>query len=381
MPPNPAPLTTQVPRTNPHPHRLRAVSVLAAAALLLAPTLHAQSDAPEPAPSHEAQPGTTLLYSMKFSGGSVESLEHEMKAAFPKDNVIFTPSARNVRMNLDEFEIRDARLKELAKTIEFLTDGKLIVEVTEDSATANIWRIGSRLAMTPPTLFQLKMRSVAAPHLFRDKEKAVKVKKDAEDLEQFRLKRVLESSRAGYNDVLGAVRLELLPDQNMFVLVGNEDGIAGMESFIKAAEQLAVDEEAKKEALAASLAPTIRAVLAPHLFDNEVRLERVINEFKSAQKMWTDSHMDLMQMAGIDDRPLGIRIEPRRDQKLFMLIGTERAIAGMESLVLAAEKNAAEQYAEAKAIDKAQMAEDKARKDAAARKEQEAADKDSKSDR
>lgn len=378
---NPAPLTTQVPRTNPHPRRLLAVCVFAAAALRLAPTLNAQSDAPEPPPTHEAQPGTTLLYSMKFSGGSVESLEREMKAAFPKDNVIFTPSARNVRLNLDAFEIRDARLKELAKTIEFLTDGKLIVEVTEDGAAANIWRIGSRLAMTPPTLFQLKMRSVAAPHLCRDKEKAMKVKKDAEDLEQDRLKRILESSRAGYNDVLGAVRLELLPDQNMFVLVGNEDGIAGMESFIKAAEQLAVDEEAKKEALATSLAPTMRAVLVPHLFNNETRLERVIKEIESVQRLWIASQIDLMQMAGIDGPPRVIRIEPRRDQKLFMLIGSEKAIDGMESLVLAAEKNAAEQDAEEKAIYRAKMAEEKAREDAAARKEQEAVDKDSKSDR
>jgi len=142
------------------------------------------------------------------------------------------------------------------------------VEVTEsdDGATGNTWRIGSRLANTPPSLFKLQMRSVAAPYLFHDKEKAERVRKDAVELEGRRLERILETTRAGYNDIVGGARVEMLPEQYIFVIIGTEDGIAGVESFIKAAEQLAMEEAAKKEALAASLAPKMRAVLAPHLF-------------------------------------------------------------------------------------------------------------------
>lgn len=317
-----------------------------AAVLQLAPALHAQSEALKKAPDPQAQPGAPLLYSMKFSGGNVSDLQRDLKAAFPKDNVIFTPSSEQVRLNLAGFEIRDARLKEVGKTIEFVTDGQLIVEVAEESGVANIWRIGSRLATGPGTLLKLKMRSVAAPHLFQDKEKAEKVRKDASDMEARRLMRMVESARAGANDVFGEARIELLTEQNIFVIIGTEEGIEGMESIIKAAEQLAADEEVKRAALAASLAPTMRAVLAPHLFDDQVRLDRVTQEFENVQKLWYDSHLNLMQMVGLhEERRGGVRVQQRRDQKLFVLIGSERDIAGMESLIQAAEKNAADEDA------------------------------------
>lgn len=220
--------------------------VFSAVTLLLAPVLPAQS---EPTAPEVSKPDNPQLYSMKFTGGGVESLEKQLKEAFPKDNVVVAPSAKYMKLGLSDFEIRDVRLNELGKTIEFLSDGKLLVEISErdGGAPSNTWRIGSRLATTPATLFQLKMRSVAAPCLFGS-DKAKSVQNAAADLEALRLKRILESDRAGYNEVVGGARVELLPEQNIMVIIGSEDGVAGMESFIKAAEQLAADEAEWKKA-------------------------------------------------------------------------------------------------------------------------------------
>ena len=41
-------------------------------------------------------------------------------------------------------------------------------------------------------------------------------------------------------------QIEPLSGQKVFVLIGTEEGVAGVESFIKAAEQFAADDDAKK---------------------------------------------------------------------------------------------------------------------------------------
>jgi hypothetical protein len=253
------------------------------------------------------------------------------------------------------------------------------VSESEDGATGNIWRIGSRLANTPSSLFKLQMRSVAAPYLFKEKEKAERVSKDAQVMEAGRLKRILETTRAGYNDVVGGVRVEMLPDQQLFVIVGTEDGIAGVESFIKAAEQLAMEEAIKKEALAASRAPKMRAIPAPHLFSNEDRLKQVMKECDDAQGLWLMSYEDLIQQVGLKEgRGLirSVRVEQRPDQKLFVLIGLEDGIVGVETLILAAERNAAER--DARDFER-EMA-TKAEREAEARQVKEAAEKAKKSE-
>jgi len=78
------------PRTRAIPHIARAARLFSTAALLLARDLQAQSDPPD-----QAQPGATKLYSMKFSGGGVEDLERELKAAFPNDNVVVSGSSKS----------------------------------------------------------------------------------------------------------------------------------------------------------------------------------------------------------------------------------------------------------------------------------------------
>lgn len=241
---------------------------------------------------------------MKFNGGSVEALAKELKAAFPKDNVVVSFSLQNLSGHkISEFEVRDVRLKELGRTIEFLSEGKLIVEVveSEDGAAGNIWRIGSHLGNNPPSVFTLQIRSVVAPYLFRDKEKADRVGKDAQNAEAGRLKRMLETIRAGYNDIVGGARVEMLPDQHLFVIVGSEAGIAGVGASSRPQSSSPWRKRRKKETLAASLSPKMPAVLAPHLFNNQARLDQVTKECDDAQKEWILSCYDLIKRAGLKD--------------------------------------------------------------------------------
>ena len=116
-------------------------------ALFASPSLHAQSVA-----QRVAQPvieqTNSKLYTVKFDGGDVDSLKQKLKSAFPNDNVVIAPSARHFR--LDPFEVRDVLLNELGRTIEFLSDGRLTVEVVErdKGAVGNFWRIGSKSVST-----------------------------------------------------------------------------------------------------------------------------------------------------------------------------------------------------------------------------------------
>lgn len=341
------------------PHMLRTVkrfaSVVCISAITVSciPCLYAQSDAPKVAhpvgkrPEPVARQLAQDHYSLKFDGGDVEAMEQTLKSKFPSDNVVIAPSAKHIP--LGAFEVRGVQLKELGKTIEFLSEGRLTVEVVpgDGAMVGNIWRIASKNAADSLATVNLKMRSVAAPHLFAENEKLERVLKDAERLENHRMDRILRSAAVGSGNFSGVAHTDLKPlrEQKVIVLIGSEDGISGMESFIKAAEQLAVDEAGKERVLAASLAPKMRAVFAPHLFSKEARRDQFAEELENVQGLWNESHSKLMQMVGIKSQRGGVCVVQRREQRLFVLYGSEDGINGVENLIQAAESNAADEDA------------------------------------
>jgi len=339
--------------------RIRSVGIGFAAILLLAPVLPAQlSDPPKTATADDAH-RLPNLYTVKFEGGRIDAFLEELKVAFPKDNMVIAPAVRNLRLNVEPFEVRDASLKELGRTIEFLSDGRLSVEVEAgDSVRAgNFWRIGCPSSSAATIALKVTTRSVPAPLLFADKAKVERLIMDATAVEKRRIAAIvdaarIESSRTGSNHLqgVGETRIEPLQDQRIFVLVGDEEGIRGMESLVLAAEQLAAGEAARKSELAAALAPAMRAVHAPHLFASQDRLDRIIREFSGVQGLWDESRESLVNALGIDDRQSAVRIVPRHSQKAFVLIGPEAGMAGMESFILAAEKNASDEDAKARAV-------------------------------
>ncbi len=238
------------------------------AAIFPAPELNAQIAAPFRPPTKE-EPAKAwigriadggLFYSMKFDGGPMVRLKQVWTNAFTNDNFLIVASAENV--DLPRFEIRDVLLPELARSIAFLSQGVLTVEVVDQSSLihhshqvagnedeaaeiikkiieakngGNIWRITASSTEAPT----VKMRAVAAPHLFPGTGNITRLVKAAETLEQERLKLVQISSGVPRRDPSRNPLTRIIPldDQKVVVLIGVEDGIAGIESFIQASEQ------------------------------------------------------------------------------------------------------------------------------------------------
>jgi hypothetical protein len=178
---------------------------------------------------------------MKFDGGRVSDLEQVWKAAFTNDNFVVTESAERVR--LPAFEIRNVRLTELAQSIAFLTEGELTVEVVDQVAAGagNIWRIGRPSSGEAQAV---KMRAVAAPHLFADQAMVKKVMEGAKEIEREKIQYAHDrSSMLGGSRISNDGWTSVIPlsDQNVFVVIGTENGVAGIESFIQASEQAAIE--------------------------------------------------------------------------------------------------------------------------------------------
>ncbi len=214
------------------------------AALALAPTLHAQP-AGQPTPSAKEKPANARMerisnggsfYSMKFDGGPMHHLKQVWKDAFTNDNFVMTESAKNVM--LPPFEILNVRLTEVAQSIAFLSQGALTVEVVDQFAVSagNIWRIGTPTAAEASTV---RMRAVAAPYLFTGKDTVKRLLEAADKIERERLEYARQSSEVTQSRLPKNLptRITPLPDQKVVVLIGTEEGIAGIESFIQASEQ------------------------------------------------------------------------------------------------------------------------------------------------
>ena len=210
------------------------------AALILIPTVHAQAEKEPPAKAWSvgSEKGGSL-YSMNFEGGSVRDLKRVWMNAFTDDNFLSTASAE--RVDLPAFQMRDMSLSELGRSIAFLSQGALTVEVVErnGSLPGNIWRVGRT---SPEALSStIKMRAVAAPHLFANHDMLKRFLDDAK-----RTQNQLEENLYDLKKVGGAIpwiRADITPleGQRVFVLIGSEEGISGLESLIKAAEQTAAE--------------------------------------------------------------------------------------------------------------------------------------------
>lgn len=349
--------------------RARRFTVLAtAASLLLGSSLHAQT--PDPVKQGEAAPRIqppadnlplnhplrAKLHTMKFAGGSMSDLRDSLGAMFPDDNVVLSDSVS--RMELPEFEIRNVLPEEIGRTIEFLSEGQVRVEVDPTVLEGRFWRIGR--VNTAEAAATVKMRSVAAPSLFADEKALAGILEASRMMEMQRIKMtgIIGGPAAGFD---GATA-QPLKDQNLFIIIGDEEGVAGLENLIKAAEQQLAEASAAKAASIAANAPEMRAVLAPHVFAEEGRWRRLMEEMKAMHDNWMALNEDLQLRAGSPALGFtGLDFTAHEEQKVFVLMGAEAAIAGMESLIKAAEQLAMEGDAKLKAELKA--AEDRTKDD------------------
>ena len=321
----------------------RASFLTITAALLMAPCLCAQAPDPAakdaPVPTQPAGrplvPRGPRLYTLKFDGGRLKSLCDALRAAFPKDNVVVRESQEWT--DLPGFELRNVRLEEIGRTIEFLSEGRLSVEVVEsqDDTSGNIWRIGRN--HSAEAAGSVKMRAVAAPNLFANEKALAEIRDAAEVMQNERQKSIMITGGAG--GAFRGAQLRQLPSQGIFVIIGDEEGVAGLENLIQVAEE----DQVRNVAELLREAPKMKAIAAPHLFVNEERLGRFLQEYQIMTSVHADVFDYRWETAGlkIGSSAYWAEIHPRREESIFMLVGNPDAIAGLESLIQAAEQLAA----------------------------------------
>ncbi len=211
------------------------------AVLILVPNLHAQADPPPAASkawSASSQKGGRL-YSMSFEGGHLSDLKRLWTNAFTNDNFLINFGEKSV--DLPAFQLRDMTLPELARSIAFLGKGAFTVEVVErnDSLPGNIWRIARP---SQETLSQsLKMRAVAAPRLFANGDTLERFLADVERVQRNMIETLYQLKQEENSTPLMRTQIMPLHGQKVFVLIGTEMGVSGLESLIKAGEQAAAE--------------------------------------------------------------------------------------------------------------------------------------------
>jgi hypothetical protein len=207
---------------------------------ILLPYAHAQTNS-APTNTVLVEQGKTadLLYSMTFGGGSIGDFRRLWMETFVGDNFLINFS--DFSDPLPEFQIRRVTLPELARSIVFLSKGALTIEVVEKSAAmpGNIWRVAK--ASHKDLSGSIRLRAVAAPHIFSHPDKIEQFLADARDVE-YRMREVsLDLMRVNPSTLPIGAQIMVLANQRVFVVTGTEAGVSGMESFIMAAEQAAAD--------------------------------------------------------------------------------------------------------------------------------------------
>ena len=327
--------------TSTHPLARRAPILATTASLLLATCLFAQTQTPAPAAKNAPvaaipQPGADTqeqLYSIKFEGGNMLDFSYVLREKFPNDNFVIDDSDR--RLQMSGFELRNVRVAEIGRTVEFLTKGEYKVEIV-DGPSGHIWRIGpvNKSALASST----KMRTVAAPSLFSSEKELTEILKAADEMRHIRFEML------GWRGDIRETWVKPLPSQKVFVIIGDEEGVAGVEGLIKAAEQRLSNEVAAKVAAYTANAPKIRTVPAPHLFAKKERWNRVAEELNTTSARLAEMDKALRADIGSDAAPTAwAKAEFREELQLFILIGTETGIACMESLIKAAEQLATDE--------------------------------------
>lgn len=306
----------------------------------------------------EAKPAKEEFYTLKFDGGEVRDMNDVLRKQLSAENVVIAGESL-MRMRMPAFELRNVRLAEIARTIEFLGEGNLQVEVAENAGSGDLWRIGRK--NTDEASTTIKMRSVAAPHLFADEKALADIQDVANDVEMKRLE--ITGILGGVKGVFRGAVAKPLASQKIFAITGDEEGVAGLESLINAAEKRLSEANDAKVAAFTAIAPKVRAVLAPHVFAEKGRLNNVTAGLRDVELTLRDMYELTRKLTGSESVPVSwADARPQPEHKIFVLRGTEAGIAGMESIIRAAEQLAVEEDEKLAAEERVARARDEEKK-------------------
>jgi hypothetical protein len=214
-------------------------------AVAFSTTLHAATNTPaaEVIQSNSSLVKDAQVYSIRFQGGTASKFFGFLRTnGFAGDTVLFAGDAGKVY--IPSFAVRNVRLKEVAKSVEFVSEGKLNVEIVEQgmSSDVNVWRI--KLA-EPTASGQLKTKACAVPYLLTGKKEKERVTQIVEEVYRALIEGAHEISRSDAQRPRGNIRI--LESEKIVVAVGTEAYVEAVASALEAAERVAAAVAAEKK--------------------------------------------------------------------------------------------------------------------------------------
>ena len=208
-------------------------------------TLHAATNTP--APELIASKSTIFngvqVYSIRFAGGTASEFFKFMRTnGFARDTILFAGRAGEI--HIPSFTVSNVRLKEVARSIEFVAEGKLNVEIVEqgDASDVNVWRI--KLA-NPMASDQLKTRACALPQLLAGSKGRERVERIVDEV----AKALMEGAYSIYGDDArrpqGSIRI--LESEKIVVALGMEAYVEAVASALDAAERVVMIDVSEKK--------------------------------------------------------------------------------------------------------------------------------------
>jgi hypothetical protein len=213
--------------------------------LVLSTPLQAATNAPaaEVIRSNSSISRGLSLYSIRFPGGRVSDFFKFMRTnGFAGDTILFAGEAR--RVYIPEFTVSNVQLKEVAKSVEFVADNRIIVELIEPplSGDANIWRIKPH----DRAVSQIKTKACAVPNLLAGPKSRERVQEVFDHVERA----LAQGTETLYNnqELRPNGGTTIIDSEKIVVAVGTEAYVEAITSALEAAEKVAASVAEKKQA-------------------------------------------------------------------------------------------------------------------------------------
>jgi hypothetical protein len=179
-----------------------------------------------------------VVYSIRFPGGTASDFFKFLRSnGFTNDTILIAGGAGEIYV--PDFTIKNVRLKEIAKSVEFVAEGKLTVEVVEEgeASDVNIWRI--KLAEAPNPI---RTKACPVPHLLGSPNGVARLQNLAEEVSQALIKEATQFSPDPKRLTRG--QIHILAEQKIVVVIGADAYVEALSSALAAAENAATPERA-----------------------------------------------------------------------------------------------------------------------------------------
>ncbi|HUR46222.1 MAG TPA: hypothetical protein VMZ27_10135 [Candidatus Saccharimonadales bacterium] len=179
------------------------------------------------------------VYSVRFLGGTASAFFNFLRTnGFASDTFVFAGKAADV--SIPEFTLNNVRLREVATSLEVITEGQLKVEVLEQGVESdvNVWRIQFGEGAT-----RVKTRACALPHLLANKTGEERVESIVSSVRDTLEMEIRNQGRNGDRLLSGHART--LAPEKIVVVVGTEMYVEGIALALEAAERVAALESSR----------------------------------------------------------------------------------------------------------------------------------------